>query len=105
MKHPGFILIELLVSMVIASMIALALFAGFGQTNRAVQTIDSMVDVSYKQTVAVHQLTKDISGAFIPVQGRKKKQSMSAEALAQEGQEADQKGKKEAAVKGGQGKK
>lgn len=74
MKQPGFMLLELLVSMFIASLLAAALFAAFSQTNRAVRTVDDMVDVSYKETVAINQLTKDISGAFIPVQARKKKQ-------------------------------
>ncbi|MFI5332705.1 MAG: type II secretion system protein J [Candidatus Babeliales bacterium] len=91
MKSPGFMLLELLVSMLISSMLAIALFAAFGQTNRAVQTIDRMVDVSYKETVAIHQLTKDISGAFIPTQGRKKKSSA--------GTKEDEKVKKEAQSK------
>lgn len=84
MTRPGFMLLELLVSMVIASMIALALFASFSQTNRAVYTVDNIVDVSYKQTVAINQLTKDISGAFIPVQGRKKKSQEEDKKQAQE---------------------
>lgn len=91
MKSPGFMLLELLVSVLISSMLAIALFAAFGQTNRAVQTVDRMVDVSYKETVAIHQLTKDISGAFIPTQGRKK-QSAS-------GGKEDEKVKKEAQAK------
>lgn len=73
MNKPGFTLIELLVAMAVASLIGVALFMSLLQTNRAVRIVDETVDFSSRAVLVSHQMEKDISGAFIPEEGRKKK--------------------------------
>lgn len=72
MKH-GFSLIEVLVAMFIASMLAIILFSVFFQSNRTVKIIDNIIDIDMQAVVATHQLEKDISGAFVPRSKKKQK--------------------------------
>lgn len=64
----GFILIEILIASLIASIIGGALFLSFFQTNNTAKSIDNIIDVHEKIGLVVYQMEHDISGAFIPAQ-------------------------------------
>jgi prepilin-type N-terminal cleavage/methylation domain-containing protein len=62
----GFTLIEVLVFIVIASMMSVALYQGFDQTNRVVKYVDNMVSLDQRIFIVQDRLEKDLAGAFIP---------------------------------------
>jgi hypothetical protein len=67
MKH-GFMLIELIIATLIASMVAGILLTALNQSSRFQMFIDDTVDMSMRIGVVANQLEKDLMGAFIPVQ-------------------------------------
>lgn len=66
----GFVLLELLIALVIASMVGLALFSGYTQTQRSVRVADSVMERSRTLSLIGRQMERDISGAFIPLRAR-----------------------------------
>jgi hypothetical protein len=62
---PGFMLIELIVASLVASMVAVLLLAALSQSNRFQMIDDNMIDISTRVAVISNQLEKDIMGAFI----------------------------------------
>ncbi|HJZ24240.1 MAG TPA: prepilin-type N-terminal cleavage/methylation domain-containing protein [Candidatus Babeliales bacterium] len=75
MTKPGFSVIELMIVIALASLMSLALFQSFYQSNRIVQRADLMMDVDERIIHIQDRLEKDISGAFVPLfaQAKKKK--------------------------------
>lgn len=73
MKY-GFMLIELIVATLIASVIGTLLLTALSQETRFQQVIDMMVDTSLRVGIAGNQLEKDFMGAFIPMQARLKEE-------------------------------
>jgi|GEM_PF-5945090 len=72
MKNPacrhGFTIIEMLLSVVIVSLLTGLLFTILFQTNRAVRTVDRIVD-GHSKVIFVNQLMiRDLAGAYIPLQ-------------------------------------
>jgi prepilin-type N-terminal cleavage/methylation domain-containing protein len=85
MKNPacrhGFTIIEMLLSVVIVSLLTGLLFTILFQTNRAVRTVDRIVD-GHSKVIFVNQLMMhDLAGAYIPLhyiwQQREEKASQS----------------------------
>lgn len=66
----GFMLIELIVATLIASMVATVLLTSLSQGSRFQTVIDNLVDTSMRIGVVSNQLEKDLMGAFIPVQAQ-----------------------------------
>lgn len=83
---PGFTLIELLIAMVVSSMLALVLYGALWQISRQSGWFNDRVSVGMRSAIALHQLERDISGAFVPlselseVPSADKKKSPSAKA-------------------------
>lgn len=75
MMKPGFMLIELIVATLVASMVAAILLAALGQSNRFQMIDDNLIDMSTRIAVISNQLEKDLMGAFIPMQAEEKKES------------------------------
>ncbi len=73
MKH-GFMLIELIIATLIASMIGTLLLTALSQGMRFQQIIDTEVDFSLRVGIVNNQLEKDFMGAFIPMQARIKEE-------------------------------
>ncbi|MCX5922848.1 MAG: prepilin-type N-terminal cleavage/methylation domain-containing protein [Candidatus Dependentiae bacterium] len=71
----GFTLIEILISMAIASMISVMLFMSFGQIGSYVHVVDDYVDVSVKAAIVHQQLEKDLMGVFIPIAAEDQKKT------------------------------
>ena len=67
MKH-GFMLIELIVSTLIASMVAGILLTALAQGTRFQTAVDNTVDTSLRIGIVSNQLEKDLMGAFVPTQ-------------------------------------
>lgn len=67
MKY-GFVLIELIVATLIASMVAGILLTALAQGNRFQTVVDNVVDTSMRIGIISNQLEKDLMGAFIPTQ-------------------------------------
>lgn len=67
----GFILIEVLLAAVIASMIGVALFTSLYQITRFTKVIDNYADVWTKASIAHRQLEKDLLGVFTPIAAEK----------------------------------
>lgn len=63
----GFILIEVLLAAVIASLIGVALFTSLYQITRLATVVDNYADVWTKASIAHRQLEKDLLGVFIPI--------------------------------------
>jgi len=107
MKY-GFMLIELIVATLIASMIGTLLLTALSQATRFQRSVDLMVDTSLRVGIASHQLEKDFMGAFIPTQAQvekkedKKETAEKAGGEKKEGKESQEKqatGEKETKVK------
>jgi|SRR3990172_4420329 len=73
MGLKGFMLIELIVATLIASLIAGILLMALSQGNRSQLSIDNMIDVSERIGIVTNQLEKDLAGAFVPTQAEEKK--------------------------------
>lgn len=67
MKH-GFMLIELIIATLIASMVAGILLTALAQGMRFQTAVDNIVDTSLRIGIVSNQLEKDLMGAFVPVQ-------------------------------------
>ena len=96
MKY-GFMLIELIVATLIASMIGTLLLTALSQGTRFQKNVDMLVDTSLRIGVVSNQLEKDFMGAFIPLQARLKEEKEEPED-SKEGEAKSQKkedGKKE----------
>ena len=74
MKH-GFMLIELIIVTLIASMIGTLLLTALSQGARFQKTVDVMVDMSLRVGIFSNQFEKDFTGAFIPMQARLKEET------------------------------
>ncbi len=64
----GFTLIEVLIATAIASILGASLFFSFYQTDKMVTYLTDYVDIFSAAILVDHQLSKDVAGAFIPVQ-------------------------------------
>src|SRR5579872_2246059 len=73
MRRSGFMLIELLVALLISSILGALLFNAFIQTNRSMRTVDAITNLSSRSTTVRYVMERDLAGAFIPVEGLKKK--------------------------------
>lgn len=69
----GFVLIELLVATIIASLIGGILFTALYQINRFQAVVDNLIDVYTRATIVHNQLERDLMGAFIPVEAQLEK--------------------------------
>jgi hypothetical protein len=78
MKH-GFMLIELIIVTLIASMIGTLLLTALSQGARFQKTVDVMVDMSLRIGIFSNQFEKDFTGAFIPMQARLKEEKEEAD--------------------------
>lgn len=67
----GFMLIELIVATLIASLISVALLTALSQGNRSQLLIDNTIDVFERISIVANQLEKDLVGAFVPTQAEK----------------------------------
>ncbi len=65
-KFSGFTIIELIIAITIASMLAIVLFSSFYQTNRTSLDVNNMISFDLRASILQNQLEKDINGAFIP---------------------------------------
>ncbi|TET05898.1 type II secretion system protein [Candidatus Dependentiae bacterium] len=94
----GFILIELLAALAIASMVITILFNSFFQASRTVDRADDFISINMRAAIFQHQLEKDLMGAFIPVQAQKedgKKEEKKFEEAKESKKEEPKKEKKE----------
>jgi hypothetical protein len=66
--RAGISLVEVIAALAIGSVMSLLLYRSLYQTNRAVQTVDALVDTHAELALCTERLTKDLNGAFIPVQ-------------------------------------
>lgn len=64
---PGVTLIELVVAMMIASMMAISLFQVITQTRRAVSRISAVIEVDQNFMGFYNQVEKDVMGMFAPI--------------------------------------
>lgn len=69
MKY-GFMLIELIVATLIASMIGSLLLTALYQSSRFQNSVDTMFDTSLRVGIVTNQLERDLMGAFVPTQAR-----------------------------------
>jgi type II secretory pathway component PulJ len=83
----GFMLIELIVATMIASMVAAVLLTALNLGGRSQTTIDTTIDMSERVAIVTNQLEKDLMGAFIPVQSELKKDSKDSVAPKEEKKE------------------
>ena len=63
---PGMTLIEVALSIFLASFLASVLFVSFSQLQMASRVTESFIEVDMRSAVIMHQMSKDIAGAFIP---------------------------------------
>ena len=66
MNHSGFSLLELVIALLISSMMALALYQTFHQTQKTVMHVDAFIQRNVFVTLLYNQLDKDISSIFVP---------------------------------------
>jgi prepilin-type N-terminal cleavage/methylation domain-containing protein len=85
----AFTLIEILIATAIASLLATSLFYAYYQTNKMVTFTSDYIDFFNTAILVDRQFTKDVSGAFIPVQAVKVKKAKQQEQKAE--QKTDQK--------------
>ena len=79
MKH-GFMLIELIIATLIASMIVGILLTALSQGSRFQIAVDNIVDTSLRIGIVSNQLEKDLMGAFVPIQAERGKKGESGDA-------------------------
>ncbi len=65
MKH-GFVLIEIIIALMIASVIGVALLNSFSTINKSASSIDNYVQTHEKAATLLYQFERDIAGAFVP---------------------------------------
>ncbi len=66
----GFMLIELIIATLIASMVAGVLLTALSQSTRVQASVDNVINTSVRIGVIANQLEKDLMGAFLPVQAQ-----------------------------------
>ncbi len=66
--RSGFTLLEVLIATAIASLLTTALFFSYDQINNVVRYVTDTTDLYESAILVEQQISKDISGAFIPVQ-------------------------------------
>lgn len=66
MKAPGFILIELLVSLLIAALLSVGMMNSLTMVFKTNEVMDSLMDISGGSLRLQQQLERDLSGVFIP---------------------------------------
>lgn len=71
----GFMLIELIIATLIASMIGTLLLTVLYQSNQMQAAVDDMIDVSERIGIVSNVLEKDLAGAFVPTQAQEKENS------------------------------
>ncbi|MFC1845563.1 type II secretion system protein J [Candidatus Dependentiae bacterium] len=64
--RPGFVLLEIIIAIALASLIGAGVFSSFFQVNKAYKSADNIIDIDAKAGLVQHQLDRDISGAFVP---------------------------------------
>lgn len=66
MQRKGFTFIELSISLFLAAVLSLLLYRSLSESQRTVQTINSMVDFAFAAPAAYNQLERDITALFVP---------------------------------------
>lgn len=98
MKVPGFILIELLVSLLIASLLSIGMMNSLTLVFKTNETMDALMDVSATAMRLQQVLERDLSGVTIPLSFQETKED-AAEAqklpIKQEGKKGDGDAKKQ----------
>lgn len=97
MMKPGVSLIELVVAVLIASMMAISLFQLITQTRRAVARISSVIEVDQHFIGFYNQIEKDVMGMFAPessIQAYQEKDAKASKEKAQgvQGEQGAQRG-------------
>jgi prepilin-type N-terminal cleavage/methylation domain-containing protein len=64
----GFSLIEVVIALLISSILGIALFTSFNQINKYATIANNVMSSDTRLATIHHQLSKDMAGAFIPVQ-------------------------------------
>jgi type II secretory pathway component PulJ len=72
----GFSLIEVLLATLLAAILGIILFTAYNQVHRITRSIDDYVDVYSKEALLQNLLSRDISGAFIPIQAQAKEKPL-----------------------------
>jgi len=67
MKSPGFTLIELMLGILITAILGSILYNCLTQSQRALSIVERITETSMRTIIAQRQLTRDISGAYIPL--------------------------------------
>lgn len=70
---PGFTLLEILIATAISSLLMTILFFSYNQVNNVVRYVTDYTDIFDAAILVEQQITKDIAGAFIPVQAVEQK--------------------------------
>jgi len=68
----GFMLLELIVATLIASLLSAVLLTALSQSTRVQSSVDNTINISERIGIVVGQLEKDLAGAFVPTQAEKK---------------------------------
>ena len=93
MKY-GFMLIEVMIASLIATMVAAALFVSINQINKYSLVVDDYTGI-YTHAAIVHkQLERDLTGFFIPIAGEIKKDTKDAKSQDQKINQDDKRKKK-----------
>ncbi len=70
-KPYGFVLLELLVSILISGFITIGLFTSFAQLRKAMSAADTIASVHQRAILVYQQFDRDLSGAFKPTTAKK----------------------------------
>ncbi len=71
----GITLIDVLIALAIGSVLTLLLYGALAQTSRVVRFVDALTGITTDLLFAGDRLSKDIQGAFVPIQGQLEKSS------------------------------
>ena len=88
----GFTLIELILAFMFSSIILTVLFNSFFQINRSSLLTEDIIDMNTRMLIMQNQFEKDLSGAFVPVQGiveKKKEEEKPKDEVAQKKEKAE----------------
>ncbi|MEX0848692.1 MAG: prepilin-type N-terminal cleavage/methylation domain-containing protein [Candidatus Dependentiae bacterium] len=91
----GFTLLEILIATAISSLLMTILFFSYNQMNNVVRYVTDYTDIFDSAILVEQQITKDIAGAFIPVQAIEPKAKGQKEASTDEQQQQLEPEKKE----------
>jgi type II secretory pathway component PulJ len=67
---PGFVLLDVLLGAAIAALLGSTLFMALYQTNRSTAQLDSIIDRHSAAMLALTQVSRDLSGLFVPIQAQ-----------------------------------